>query len=337
MVGFLFPVPARADNRWIAAAFYVWLSTFNLLTISVFWSLMADIFSKRPGQAAVRLHRRRRHGRAPSPRPAFVTFFVKAVGTNTLLLISAAGFAITAFLVRRAGSGKAQTGGRRCRGAEDQPGPKAGRQPVRRLRAAVPVALPVDDRAVPAADDLDLHGDLFPARRPRSAKNFASRAARTQAYATIDLATNSIAVLIQLFGTGRFIKRFGVTTGLLLNPVIMVVAFLAVAFSPVLLVLGSIQVVRRVRRICRRQAQPRHAVHRGRPAGQIQGQERHRDGGLSLWRSHFVLDQRRRCCPLASRAWRSSASSFRCSGFPSPGCWAGATRVCATAKSRLKV
>ena len=76
-------------------------------------------------------------------------------------------------------------------------------------------------------------------------KEFASRAARTQAYATIDLATNSIALLIQLFGTGRFVQRFGVTVGLLVNPVIMVIAFLAVAFSPVLLVLGSIQVVRR--------------------------------------------------------------------------------------------
>ncbi len=74
---------------------------------------------------------------------------------------------------------------------------------------------------------------------------FASKAARTQAYATIDLATNSIAVLIQLFGTGRFIKRFGVRTGLLINPVIMVVAFLAIALSPVLLVLGGIQVARR--------------------------------------------------------------------------------------------
>jgi AAA family ATP:ADP antiporter len=52
--------------------------------------------------------------------------------------------------------------------------------------------------------------------------------------------------LIQLFGTGRIISRFGVTTGLLINPVIMVVAFLAVAFSPVLMVLGGIQVLRRV-------------------------------------------------------------------------------------------
>ena len=51
---------------------------------------------------------------------------------------------------------------------------------------------------------------------------------------------------MQLFGTGRIIKRFGVTTGLLLNPIIMVFAFLAVAFSPVLMILGGIQVVRRV-------------------------------------------------------------------------------------------
>jgi len=77
-------------------------------------------------------------------------------------------------------------------------------------------------------------------------REFASPAARTQAYASIDLATNTFAMLIQLFGTGRFIRRFGVTTALLLNPLIIVVAFLAVIFSPVLLVLGGVQVVRRV-------------------------------------------------------------------------------------------
>jgi AAA family ATP:ADP antiporter len=37
-----------------------------------------------------------------------------------------------------------------------------------------------------------------------------------------------------------------VTTGLLLNPLIMVIAFLAVVFSPALLVLGGVQVIRRV-------------------------------------------------------------------------------------------
>jgi len=75
---------------------------------------------------------------------------------------------------------------------------------------------------------------------------FPDREARTQAYASIDLAVNSLALLVQVFGTGRFIRRFGATAGLLLNPVIMVVAFLAIAFSPVLLVLGGVQVLRRV-------------------------------------------------------------------------------------------
>jgi AAA family ATP:ADP antiporter len=37
-----------------------------------------------------------------------------------------------------------------------------------------------------------------------------------------------------------------VQTGLLVNPIIMVIAFLAVAFSPVLMILGGIQIVRRV-------------------------------------------------------------------------------------------
>jgi AAA family ATP:ADP antiporter len=76
-------------------------------------------------------------------------------------------------------------------------------------------------------------------------KAFSSREARTQAYAAIELVVNSAAVFIQIFGTGRIISRFGVTTGLLVNPVIMVIAFVAVVFSPVLLVLGTIQVIRR--------------------------------------------------------------------------------------------
>jgi AAA family ATP:ADP antiporter len=62
----------------------------------------------------------------------------------------------------------------------------------------------------------------------------------------IDLTVNSLAVLVQLFGTGRLIERFGVQLGLQLNPVIMVIAFLAIVLSPVLAVLAGIQVIRRV-------------------------------------------------------------------------------------------
>jgi AAA family ATP:ADP antiporter len=243
MVVFYILFQRVANDRWVAAAFYVWLSTFNLLTISVFWSLMADIFSS---TQAKRLFGFIAAGGTVGTisAPAFIALFVQQVGTNNLLLISAAGFAITAFLVRVMEGEKRRLA---AAGPEAQPttldrklggNPFDGFVALFQSRYLLMIALFLLLMTWISTVIYFQLGDLI-------SKEFASRAARTQAYATIDLATNSIAVLIQLFGTGRFIKRFGVTTGLLLNPIIMVVAFLAVAFSPVLLVLGSIQVVRR--------------------------------------------------------------------------------------------
>ncbi len=99
MVGFYFAFVAHENSRWVAAAFYIWLSTFNLLTISVFWSMMADIFAR---EQAKRLFGFIAAGGTVGTiaAPAFITVFVKALGTDMLLLISAGGFLITALLVR---------------------------------------------------------------------------------------------------------------------------------------------------------------------------------------------------------------------------------------------
>jgi AAA family ATP:ADP antiporter len=232
-----------ANDRWVAAAFYIWLSTFNLLTISVFWSLMADIFSS---PQAKRLFGVIAAGGTLGTvaSPAFITIFVKTIGTNNLLLISAAGFVVCAFLVRLLETQKREliaidaaaqkTTLERTLGGS----PFDGFVLLFRSRYLLKIALFLLLMTSISTVIYFQLSDLI-------TKDFASRAARTQAFATIDLATNSVALLIQLFGTGRFIQRFGVTAGLLLNPIIMVVAFLAVAFSPVLIVLGCIQVVRR--------------------------------------------------------------------------------------------
>jgi ATP:ADP antiporter, AAA family len=234
---------AVTNDRWIAAAFYVWVSTFNLLTISVFWSLMADIFSS---DQAKRLFGFIAAGGTVGTicAPAFTILFVRALGTNNLLLISAAGFATTGFLVRLMEKEK-----RRLVAVDEDAqktsldhrlggNPFDGFMLLFKSRYLLMIALFLLLMTWISTVIYFQLGDLI-------SKEFVSRVARTQAYASIDLATNSIAVLIQLFGTGRFIRRFGVTTGLLLNPVIMVVAFLAVIFAPVLIVLASIQVVRR--------------------------------------------------------------------------------------------
>ena len=91
-------VSGRYPDRWIAAAFYVWVSTFNMLIISVFWTFMADIFSR---AQAKRLFGFIAAGGTIGGivGPAIATFLAKGVGNNGLMLIAAGGFVVTAVLV----------------------------------------------------------------------------------------------------------------------------------------------------------------------------------------------------------------------------------------------
>jgi AAA family ATP:ADP antiporter len=237
-------VSGRYQDRWIAAAFYVWVSTFNLLIISVFWTFMADIFSR---AQAKRLFGFIAAGGTIGGivGPAIATFLAKSVGNNGLMLIAAGGFVVTAVMVSLLAKEKEKL---LAHGGEVQKttlnhrlggNPLDGftllfRSPYLLLLALFLLLMTWISTIV-----YFQLGDLI-------TKAFDSKEARTQAYATIDLTVNSLAVLVQLFGTGRIIQRFGVQTGLLLNPIIMVIAFLAVAFSPVLMILGGIQIVRRV-------------------------------------------------------------------------------------------
>jgi len=230
--------------HWVSAAFYVWVSTFNILIISVFWSFMADIFS--------RTQAKRLFGFVAAGGtlggivgPLIATLLSKSVGNNGLMIIAAAGFIVTAALVRMLAAEKAKlaaTGSEAQHTTLDRK--LAGglfdgfmllfRSPYLLLLALFLLLMTWVSTIV-----YFQLGDLI-------TKAFVSADERTRAYASIELAVNSLAVVLQLFGTGRLIRRFGVGTGLLVNPVIMVVAFLAVLFSPVLLVLGGIQIVRRV-------------------------------------------------------------------------------------------
>jgi ATP:ADP antiporter, AAA family len=237
-------VGVSGQDRWIAAAFFVWVSTFNMLIISVFWTFMADIFSR---TQAKRLFGFVAAGGTVGGivGPAIATLLAKGLGNNNLMLISAAGFVVTAVLVRVLAHEKQRL---LAAGVEVQPTSLDRRLPgnpfdgfVLLLRSRYLLLLALFLLLMTWISTIVYFqlGDLI-------TKAFTSRDARTQAYGVIDLAVNSIALIIQLFGSGRIIARFGVKAGLLLNPIIMVIAFLAIAFSPVLLILAGIQIVRRV-------------------------------------------------------------------------------------------
>jgi AAA family ATP:ADP antiporter len=236
----------KVSARWVAAGFYIWVSVFNMLIISVFWSFMADIFSR---TQAKRLFGFIAAGGTIGgiAGPAIATFLAKSVGNNGLMLISAAGFAVTGLLVKllarerdklvaaSGNEGQSTNINHRLGGGN----PLDGfilllKSPYLLLIAGFLFLMTFISTIV-----YTQLGDLI-------TKAFTDHNARTQAYATIELVVNSLAVVIQLIGTGRIINRFGVTLGLMLNPIIMVFAFLAIAFSPVLMILGSLQILRRV-------------------------------------------------------------------------------------------
>ena len=237
------------EDRWIAAGFYVWVSTFNILIISVFWSFMADLFS---GTQAKRLFGFIAAGATLGgiAGPALATGLAQRLGNNGLMILSAGGFLATAVVVglltrakqsRQAASGAEsdEAANRRALGHKLPGSPFAGFKLLFQSRYLLMItAFLLLMTWISTIVYIQL-GELI-------THAFPSREARTQAYATIDLAVNSLAVFVQILGTGRIIQRFGVTFGLLVNPVIMVFAFIALAFSPVLLVLSAIQVARRV-------------------------------------------------------------------------------------------
>jgi AAA family ATP:ADP antiporter len=247
IIGFyvLFETTAESQDRGVAAAFYIWISTFNILIISVFWTFMADIFSR---TQAKRLFGFVAAGGSIGGvvGPLVASAMVKKIGNNNLMLISAVGFLVTAALVRLLAAEKPRL--MAALGVEAQTttldhrlggSPFDGFKLLLRSPYLLLLALFLLLMTWISTVVYFQLGELI--------KNaFESREARTQAYATIDLVVNSGAVLIQLFGTGQLIKHFGVKTGLLLNPVMMVLAFMAVVVSPVLLVLGGIQILRRV-------------------------------------------------------------------------------------------
>ena len=237
-------VSRHDQDRWVAAGFYVWVSTFNMLIISVFWTFMADLFSR---AQAKRLFGLVAAGGTVGGivGPAVATSLATTIGNNNLLLVAAGGFAVTALLVRMLAGEKqrllAASPDAQRTSLEHRLSGNAfdGFKLLLRSRYLLLVALFLLLMTWISTIVYFQLGDLI-------TKAFKSREARTQVYAMIDLAVNGCAVFIQIFGTGRFIARFGVGAGLLLNPIIMVIAFLAMAFSPVLMVLGGIQIFRRV-------------------------------------------------------------------------------------------
>jgi AAA family ATP:ADP antiporter len=231
-------------SKLLAAAYYVWFSVVNLYMLSVFWSLMVDLFS---AAQSVRVFPLIAAGGelGAIAGPLLTRLLVGRIGLSGLLWVAAAEFAAVIALVyllmrekRRlhalGGEGQASSLERGLGGNPLQGFGELFSNSYARAQAFY-VLLMTWANTVAYYFQTDLVAHAYP-----------QLAGRAQAIADIDLAVNIGSALVLFFGLGSLLRRFGLTTALLLNPVVMAGSLLALIVSPSLLMIQVVQVVRRV-------------------------------------------------------------------------------------------
>jgi AAA family ATP:ADP antiporter len=232
------------ENRWVGGAYYVWFSVTNLFMISVFWTLMSELFS---AAQATRLFALIAAGGSVGAiaGPLVVRLAVHALGLDGMLIVAAGGFLAVIALVhllmrekerlRRLGEGgQPTTLDHDLAGGALDGFRELLRSAYSRHQAAFILLMTWVNTVA-----YFLQTDVI-------SQAFSGVAARAVAIADISLVVNALAAIILLFGLGRYVHRFGVTAGLILNPIIMLVAFVALALSPTLLMIQALQVIRQV-------------------------------------------------------------------------------------------
>ena len=229
------------DDVWLARGFYVWLSVFNMIAISLAWSVLVDLFSA--GEAK-RLFPAVAAGASAGglAGPLLGVALVGAIGHAGLLLLSAlllGGAGIAAWRVQRwrdahplatdAAHGRARPLGGN---------PFAGLVDVLRSPYMLGIALFV---VLLASANTFLY--IEQARLVEAA--FPDKAAQTRVFGLIDVTVQALAIVSQLFITGRIAQRLGIGVLLVGVPLLVGAGFAWLALAPTFGVFVAVMIVRR--------------------------------------------------------------------------------------------
>lgn len=236
----LFFVLMQADvaPAWTARAFFVWTSVFNLFVISLFWSVMNDVFDK---HQSLRLFGVISAGGSAGAivGPALTAALAERLGTVDLLLISivlliaATGCALSV-MSSAAGSASRARPGRAERTGSIWAGV------VHVFSSPYLVAICVFIMAYASLSTF-----LYFEQAHIVAAAFDDSATRTRVFAGMDLATNTLTLGLQFFATARLVAWLGLPIALAMIPVAVAAGFGALGLAPTLVVLVVFQVVRR--------------------------------------------------------------------------------------------
>ena len=235
---------------WVARAFFIWTSVFNLFIVSVFWSFMTDLFNN--AQAKRLFGFIAAGGTAGAlAGPALTATLAIPLGPTNLLLISAAGLAWAMLCIRRlfawregrdpnlagttADSGEAPSIGK-------ERGLGGGALAGLRLIAGSPYLLGI---CLLILLYTTLSTFLYFQQAQIIRDSFDDPAKRTTVFAAMDFAANALTLIGQVFLTSRIVKAAGLGWTLALVPLLLAGGFLLLGLAPLLAVLVVVQVGRR--------------------------------------------------------------------------------------------
>jgi AAA family ATP:ADP antiporter len=227
---------------WIGRIFFIWTSIFNLFVVSIFWQMIVDIFTSEQGKRLFGFIAAGATLGAISGS-VFTVSTVEHMAPGFLMIGAALMLEVAVFCVRRLSRLSAVLASRPQADQQQQQQPIGGTL-LGGIRDALSsgyllnVSLFLLLYAVTSTF-------LYFQQAAVVSHSFQSRAAQTALFATVDLGVNVLTLIVQLFLTGRILKRFGVATTLSLLPVFSILGFGAIAFLPTLSSVVGFQLFRR--------------------------------------------------------------------------------------------
>jgi AAA family ATP:ADP antiporter len=233
---------AEAAPVWVARVFFVWVSVYNLFVVSVFWSLLADLFTSGQGK---RLFGFVAAGGSAGAMlgSATVAWLAVHVGVANLVLLSA----VFLELAAQGAAGLARWGRRGTPGRDGAPRREEGALGGSAFDGFAAVARSRYLLAIGVLVVLFSLGSTFLYfNLSRSvAAAFPDPATRAALFAKVDLAVNVGALATQSLATGRIVGLFGLGGALAAIPLLSAVGFAISAVVPGFWTLGIFQTVRR--------------------------------------------------------------------------------------------
>jgi AAA family ATP:ADP antiporter len=242
ILGFYAWFNLQEDHTWIARAYFIWLSVFNLFVVAVFWSLMADVFTREQagrlfGVIAAGISLGGLFG------PFLGKQLAQPIGTINLLLVAAGLLSASLFFMMRV------LAWHRSHGENVEAGTDTDARLGGSSLAAFRQVLESPYLALIALFVFLLtwvSTFLYLEQQAMVAEVFTSRDARTEFFNTIDFWVQAAALTVQVFVFGRLYRWIGFRAVLISVPLLMALGFAMLALNPTFAVLVGVMMIRRV-------------------------------------------------------------------------------------------